>query len=107
MEREQLLVVAESMMGMAIDNLRRDGYVAFATLVFPKDGGMVPIALSDAHPLAKERLGEMLRQIAPCTNATIVISEAWTLENYTVPALSPDANKWEVVMRPHARPRSS
>ena len=33
MEREQLLALAESMMGMAIDNLRRDGYVAFATLV--------------------------------------------------------------------------
>ena len=32
MEREQLLALAESMMGMAIDNLRRDGYAAFATL---------------------------------------------------------------------------
>ena len=100
MEREQLLALAESMMGMAIDNLRRDGYVSFATLVFPKEGGMVPIALSDAHPLAKERLGEMLRQIAPYTNATIVISEAWTLENHSVPALSPDEDKWEVVMLP-------
>eukprot|EP00966_Prymnesium_polylepis_P316882 7321842-Prymnesium_polylepis.2 len=96
MERQQLLDLAESMMSMAIDNLRRDGHVALATLVFPKEGGMVPIALSDAHPFAKERLGEMLRQIAPHTNATIVISEAWTLEDYTVPALSSDANKWEV-----------
>ena len=101
MEREQLLAVAESMMGMAIDNLRRDGYVAFATLVFPKEGSMVPIALSETHPLAKERLGEMLRQMAPHTNATIVISEAWTLEDYIRPALSADANKWEVVMQPH------
>jgi hypothetical protein len=104
MEREQLLALAESMMGMAIDNLRRDGYVAFATLVFPKEGGMVPIALSDAHPLAKERLGEMLRHMAPHTKATIVISEAWTLENHSVPALSPDEDKWEVVMLPHALP---
>ena len=88
-------------MGMAVDNLRRDGYVAFATLVFPKEGGMVPIALAETHPYAKERLGEMLRLMAPHTNATIVISEAWTLENYTVPTVSPDTNKWEVVMHPH------
>ena len=57
MEREQLLALAESMMGMAIDNLRRDGYVAFATLVFPKEGGMVPIALwehLDLPRLARE-----------------------------------------------------
>ena len=44
---------------------------------------MVPIALTETHPYAKERLGEMLRLMAPHTNATIVISEAWTLENYT------------------------
>ena len=29
MQREQLLATAEAMMGMATDNFRRDGYVAF------------------------------------------------------------------------------
>eukprot|EP00966_Prymnesium_polylepis_P208427 4828535-Prymnesium_polylepis.1 len=66
-----------------------------------KEGGMVPIALTETHPYAKERLGEMLRLMAQHTNATIVIFEAWTLENYTVPTVSTDANKWEVVMLAH------
>ena len=80
MNRTMCERVGEQMMAMALDNLERDGYVAFATLVISKQGESVPLVLETVNDESKDILTNMLRALAPHCLAIIVISEAWTLE---------------------------
>lgn len=73
--------IGERMMDMALDNLVRDGYVAFACLVLSKEGELVPLLLESVNEQSKARLGDMLRQLAPHCGAIVIISEAWTLDD--------------------------
>ena len=63
MQREQIEQAAEDMMQMALDNLERDGYVAFAAFLLSKQG-ITPILLERVDAKQKERLGEFLRALA-------------------------------------------
>ena len=60
MQREQIEQAAEGMMQMALDNLERDGYVAFGALLVSKNG-IMPLILERVDAEQKERLGEFLR----------------------------------------------
>ena len=69
------------MMTMALDNLERDGYVAFACLLVSKDRKeLVPIMPETVDEDSKTALAKMLRLIAPHSAAIILIYEMWTLE---------------------------
>ncbi len=69
------------MMNMALDNLARDGYVAFACLLLSKDRTeLVPIIPETVDEDSKTALAKMLRLIAPHSAAIILIYEMWTLE---------------------------
>lgn len=83
MEREQIEQMAESMMQMALDNLERDGYVAFATLLVTKQKRIMPILLERVDAEQKERLGAFLRVLASTGDYDVIaiISEAWTLDS--------------------------
>jgi hypothetical protein len=74
-------LLGERMMTMALDNLDRDGYVAFACLLLSKEGELAPILLESVNPHSKARLSEMLRLLAPHCGAIVIISEAWTLDD--------------------------
>ena len=81
MQREQIEQAAEDMMQMALDNLERDGYVAFAAFLLSKQG-ITPILLERVDAKQKERLGEFLRALAStgAYDAIAIVSEAWTLD---------------------------
>ena len=81
MEREQIEQVAEGMMQMALDNLERDGYVAFAALLVSRQN-ISPVLLECVDAEQKARLGEFLRVLASTGeyDAIAIVSEAWTLE---------------------------
>ena len=66
---------------MALDNLDRDGYVAFACLLLSKQGELAPILLETVNAQSKARLGDMLGVLAPRCGAIVIISEAWTLDD--------------------------
>ena len=66
---------------MALDNLERDGYVAFACLLLSKDRTeLVPIIPETVDEDSKTALAKMLRLIAPHSAAIILIHEMWILE---------------------------
>ena len=66
---------------MALDNLERDGYVAFGALLLSKDT-IMPVVLERVDAEQKERLGAFLRALASTGNydAIAIVSEAWTLD---------------------------
>eukprot|EP00966_Prymnesium_polylepis_P044236 1025243-Prymnesium_polylepis.1 len=63
MDREEIEPAAEGMMQMALDNLERDGYVAFAAFLVSKQT-ITPLLLERVDAEQKERLGEFLRVLA-------------------------------------------
>ena len=79
MNQSQIESIGEGMMTIALDNLERDGYVAFAVILVTETG-IIPFLLEDTHPQQKERLGDFLRLLAQSGNflAITIISEAWT-----------------------------
>ena len=81
MNREQIEQAAEGMMQMALDNLERDGYVAFAALLVSQQS-ISPLLLERVDAEQKSRLGEFLRVLASTGkyDAIAIVSEAWTLE---------------------------
>lgn len=81
MNRAMCEQIGEQMMTMALDNLERDGYVAFATLLISREGEMTPVLLETVNDESKDNLAIMLRTLAPHLSAVVVISEAWTLED--------------------------
>ena len=89
MQREQIEQAAEGMMQMALDNLERDGYVAFGALLVSKNG-IMPLILERVDAEQKERLGEFLR--------------AWPRLASTMP--SPSSRRRGRSTRPRSRCRS-
>lgn len=81
MNRELIERAADGMMQMALDNLERDGYVAFGALLLSKDT-IMPVVLERVDAEQKERLGAFLRALASTGNydAIAIVSEAWTLD---------------------------
>ena len=81
MNREQIEQIAEGMMQMALDNLERDGYVAFAALLV-SNRSITPLLLARVDAEQKERLGAFLRFLASSGqyDAIAIVSEAWTLD---------------------------
>ena len=79
MTRTTIEAIGSRMMSMALDNLERDGYVAFAALVIAHNGEVAPIMLEHVDAEQKEKLAALLRQLAPHSQAIVIISEAWTL----------------------------
>jgi hypothetical protein len=81
MDREEIEPAAEGMMQMALDNLERDGYVAFAAFLVSKQT-ITPLLLERVDAEQKERLGEFLRVLASTGmyGAIAIVSEAWTLD---------------------------
>ena len=77
MNRAMCEQIGEQMMTMALDNLERDGYVAFATLLISREGEMTPVLLETVNDESKDNLAIMLRTLAPHLSAVVVISEAW------------------------------
>ena len=90
MQREQIEQAAEGMMQMALDNLERDGYVAFGALLVSKNG-IMPLILERVDAEQKERLGEFLR--------------AWPRLASTMP--SPSSRRRGRSTRPRRRPSRS
>lgn len=91
MDRAMCEQVGEQMMTMALDNLVRDGYVAFATLLLSRQNELTPLLLETVSDESKDKLAVMLRVLAPHLSAIVVISEAWTLEDSTaINALGPN-----------------
>lgn len=91
MDRATCEQVGEQMMTMALDNLVRDGYVAFATLLLSPEGELTPLLLETVSDESKDKLAVMLRALAPHLSAIVVISEAWTLEDSAaINALGPN-----------------
>ena len=78
MNREQIEQAAEGMMQMALDNLERDGYVAFAALLV-SNRSITPLLLARVDAEQKERLGAFLRVLASTGqyDAIAIVSEAW------------------------------
>lgn len=86
MDCNTLAATAAWMMRMALENLMRDGYVAFVVMVL-KDQQTIPISVdSDDKEDFKERLGNFLRSLSPCVDAIIIISEAWMLSGVDIDA---------------------
>ena len=79
MNRDTLVPIAIHMMHVALNNLVRDGYVAFAAVIIDKDNSVTPIQPENSSNSQKEAFGSFLRIIAPHVEAIIIISEAWTL----------------------------
>ena len=82
MNREQIETMAQGMMQIALDNLERDGYVAFGVLLVSTQHSVMPILLVRVDAEQKERLGDFLRALASTGqyNAFAIVSEAWTLD---------------------------
>ena len=73
--------LGQRMMTMALDNLERDGYVAFACFLVSKDQKeLVPIMPETVDEDSKTAFAKMLRLISPHTAAIILIYEMWTLQ---------------------------
>ena len=79
--QENVEHIAGQMMDMALDNLVRDGYVAFACLLVSREGVMTPVMLETVDAESKDKLGDMLRVLAAHCAAIVIISEAWTLND--------------------------
>ena len=79
--KDAVELVADNMMVMALDNLVRDGYVAFACLIISRGGTMTPIMLEVVDADSKRKLGDMLRVLAAHCAAIVIISEAWTYDS--------------------------
>ena len=78
MDRDALEAVARDIMNTAHDNLNKDGYVAFAVILYKKDGNLIPVAVKGIdNPDKKEHLGRTLRGLARECNFIVVINEAW------------------------------
>ena len=75
--------VGERMMDSALDNLVRDGYVAFACLLLSQEDVLTPVMLDRVDAEAKQTLGHMLRALSPHCKAIVILSEAWTLIDAT------------------------
>lgn len=81
MDRGSVERMGDSMMAMAIDNLERDGYVAFACLVLSHQNELATFVPESVDSDSKEHLAQKLREIAPHCKCIILISEAWTLSD--------------------------
>jgi len=75
-------------MDIALRNLVKDGYVAFATMVVGKDNTITQIALQSTDSSTKVALADFLRDLSPHVDAIIIISEAWTLMPDDVDAMA-------------------
>ena len=90
MNRVQSELIGAQFMQMALDNLVRDGYAAFATLLLSGES-VTPIMLQEVNAEQKARLGELLRALTTTgqIDAIVIIREAWTLQPGTLPLTTP------------------
>ena len=81
MNRSQSERLGAQFMQMALDNLMRDGYAAFATLLISGES-CTPVMLEQVNAEQKEPLGEFLRVLArsEAVDGIVIIREAWTLQ---------------------------
>eukprot|EP00966_Prymnesium_polylepis_P116367 2689685-Prymnesium_polylepis.1 len=93
MRRDEIERMGAGMMEMALDNLQRDGYVAFATMLV-SGASITPVMLDRVDAEQKQLFGKFLRGIASTGqfDAIAIISEAWTLDptvEVTLPLTAP------------------
>ena len=80
MQRAELQHLAAQMMGVAADNLIRDGALKFVTLLYGKDNTLTPCDVRAKDADDRAAWGDKLRALAPQMDAIIIIAEAWTLK---------------------------